>query len=226
MKKKEICILLIDDKPYIHKILNYYLSSEGFKVITAENGMMGIELAREKIPHLIILDVIMPEMDGIETCKQLRKIPELNGTIITFLTASSEDCSEMAGLDSGADNYIIIPIKPKVLISKVKALLRRFKEKETPISVVKLGNLVINREEYIITKGKTNFDLPRKEFELLSLLASRPGQVFQRDEILKKIWGTEVVGGGSIEVLIKKLRDKVGREKIETIKGRGYKIIP
>lgn len=226
MKKKEICILLIDDDPDILEILSYHLSSEGYKVILAENGLRGIELAREKNPNLIILDVMMPEMDGIETCKRMRKIPEVCATIITFLTACSEDFSQMAGYDAGADDYITKPIKPKVLVSKVKALLRRFTEKESDIDVVEVGNLVINREEYIITKDNSRFDLPKKEFELLFLLASRPGEVFKREEILNKIWGTVMAGGGSIEVHIKKLRDKVGKEKIVTVKGLGYKIIP
>ena len=226
MKKKETCILLIDDKPFIHKILKYHLSSEGYKIITAENCSKGIELARERKPQLIILDVMLPATDGVEACKQLRKIPELSNTIITFLSTSIEEFSQIAGLDSGADDYIIKPIKPKILLGKINALLRRFKENESYIGVQKLGDLVINREEYTITRGKTTFDLSRKEFALLSLLASRPGQVLKRKEILDKIWGAEVVGGGSIEVLINKLREKVGKNKIETVIGLGYKIIP
>jgi len=226
MKKKDITILLVDDEPDILEIVGYNLSSEGYTVITAENGVQAVKLAKKKKPHLIILDVMMPEMDGIEACEQIRKIPELGETIITFLTARGEDYSQMAGFDAGADDYITKPIKPKVLVSKVKALLRRFKETESTSNIVKIGNLVINRDEYKIMKDDEELILPRKEFELLSLLASKPGKVFKREEILDKVWGNEVVvGGRTIDVHIRKLREKIGDESFKTVKGVGYKFV-
>ena len=226
MKKKDITILLVDDEPDILEIVGYNLSSEGYTVITAENGVQAVKLAKKKKPHLIILDVMMPEMDGIEACEQIRKIPELGETIITFLTARGEDYSQMAGFDAGADDYITKPIKPKVLVSKVKALLRRFKETESTSNIVKIGNLVINRDEYKILKDDEELILPRKEFELLSLLASKPGKVFKREEILDKVWGNEVVvGGRTIDVHIRKLREKIGDESFKTVKGVGYKFV-
>lgn len=225
MNKKDIKILLVDDEPDILEIVGYNLSNEGYQVITAENGVEAVKKAKKELPHLIILDVMMPEMDGIEACEIIRKNPDLKNTIITFLTARGEDYSQVAGFDAGADDYITKPIKPKVLVSKVKALLRRFKEQEV-IDSVKIGNLVINRDEYkIILKG-TEIILPRKEFELLSLLASKPGKVFKRDEILDKVWGNEVVvGGRTIDVHIRKLREKIGDKSFKTIKGVGYKFV-
>jgi len=226
MKKKDITILLVDDEPDILEIVGYNLSSEGYNVITAENGAQAVKLAKKKKPHLIILDVMMPEMDGIEACEQIRKIPELGETIITFLTARGEDYSQMAGFDAGADDYITKPIKPKVLVSKVKALLRRFKETESTSNIVTIGNLVINRDEYKIMKDDEELILPRKEFELLSLLASKPGKVFKREEILDKVWGNEVVvGGRTIDVHIRKLREKIGDDSFKTVKGVGYKFV-
>lgn len=226
MKKKDIKILLVDDEPDILEIVGYNLTSEGYQVLTAENGADGVKKAKKEKPQLIILDVMMPEMDGIEACEQIRKIPELSDTIITFLTARGEDYSQMAGFDAGADDYITKPIKPKVLVSKVKALLRRLKEDDKVEEILKIGNLIINREEYKITiKGKELL-LPRKEFELLSLLATKPNKVFKREEILDKVWGNEViVGGRTIDVHIRKLREKIGDEKFKTIKGVGYKFV-
>jgi two-component system alkaline phosphatase synthesis response regulator PhoP len=226
MKKKDIKILLVDDEPDILEIVGYNLTAEGYNVITAENGAEAVKKAKKHQPHLIILDVMMPEMDGIEACEQIRAIPELNNTLITFLTARGEDYSQMAGFDAGADDYITKPIKPKVLVSKIKGLLRRFKEEENLESVVKIGNITINREEYkIISKGK-EIILPRKEFELLSLLATKPGKVFKREEILDKVWGNEVVvGGRTIDVHIRKLREKIGDKSFKTVKGVGYKFI-
>jgi len=175
---------------------------------------------------LIILDVMMPEMDGIEACEQIRKIPELEDTIIAFLTARGEDYSQMAGFDAGADDYITKPIKPKVLVSKVKALLRRYRDNDKAASVVKLGDITINREEYKIIQDNDEMALPRKEFELLSLLASKPGKVFKREDILDKVWGNDiVVGGRTIDVHIRKLREKIGDDKIKTVKGVGYKFV-
>ena len=225
MNKKDIKILLVDDEPDILEIVGYNLSNEGYQVMTAENGLEAVKIAKKELPHLIILDVMMPEMDGIEACEIIRKNPDLKDTIITFLTARGEDYSQVAGFDAGADDYITKPIKPKVLVSKVKALLRRFKEQDV-VDSVKIGNLVINRDEYkIILKG-IEIVLPRKEFELLSLLASKPGKVFKRDEILDKVWGNEVVvGGRTIDVHIRKLREKIGDNSFKTIKGVGYKFV-
>ena len=226
MKKHEIRILLVDDEPDILEIVGYNLSSEGYQVSTAENGIQAVKKAKKERPHLIILDVMMPEMDGIEACEHIRKIPELNNTIITFLTARGEDYSQVAGFDAGADDYITKPIKPKVLTSKVKALLRRLKEEESSEAVVKIGNLIINREEYKITNKGKEIILPRKEFELLSLLATKPGKVFKREEILDKVWGNEVVvGGRTIDVHIRKLREKIGDKSFKTVKGVGYKFV-
>lgn len=225
MNKKDIKILLVDDEPDILEIVSYNLSGEGYQVITAENGIEAVKKAKKELPQLVILDVMMPEMDGIEACELIRKDPNLKDVVITFLTARGEDYSQLAGFDAGADDYITKPIKPKVLISKVKALLRRFKEEEVK-DTVKIGNLVINRDEYkIVLKGK-EIILPRKEFELLSLLASKPGKVFKRDEILDKVWGNEVVvGGRTIDVHIRKLREKIGDDYFKTIKGVGYKFV-
>src|SRR5690606_9787993 len=203
MKKNDIKILLVDDEPDILEIVGYNLEAEGYQVSTAENGIEAVKKAKKIQPHLIILDVMMPEMDGIEACEQIRRVPELQDTIITFLTARGEDYSQVAGFDAGADDYITKPIKPKVLVSKVKALLRRLKEENSTTEVLKIGGLVINRDEYkIVLKGE-EIVLPRKEFELLSLLASKPGKVFKREEILDKVWGNEVVvGGRTIDVHI------------------------
>lgn len=226
MKKKDIQILLVDDEPDILEIVGYNLSSEGYQVITADNGAEALKLAKKNKPQLIILDVMMPEMDGIEACEQIRKLPGMEDTIITFLTARGEDYSQMAGFDAGADDYITKPIKPKVLVSKVKALLRRYKEDTASAGIVKIGDITINREEYKIVQEGEEMALPRKEFELLSLLASKPGKVFKREDILDKVWGNDiVVGGRTIDVHIRKLREKIGDEKIKTIKGVGYKFV-
>ncbi|MGJ5642644.1 response regulator transcription factor [Formosa sp. S-31] len=226
MGKKDIKILLVDDEPDILEIVGYNLSAEGYDVITAENGIEAVKKARKEHPQLIILDVMMPEMDGIEACEQIRNIPELKDTIITFLTARGEDYSQVAGFDAGADDYITKPIKPKVLVSKVKALLRRVKEEVSNESVVEIGSLTINRDEYKIILKDEEIVLPRKEFELLSLLASKPGKVFKREEILDKVWGNEVVvGGRTIDVHIRKLREKIGDDCFKTVKGVGYKFV-
>ncbi|MBJ7880096.1 response regulator transcription factor [Gelidibacter salicanalis] len=226
MKKKDIKILLVDDEPDILEIIGYNLSAEGYHVITAENGVQAVKKAKKERPQLIILDVMMPEMDGIEACEQIRKIPELRNTIITFLTARGEDYSQMAGFDVGADDYITKPIKPKVLTSKVKALLRRLKEEEPSEAILTIGGLIINREEYKISNQGQEIILPRKEFELLSLLATKPNKVFKREEILEKVWGNEVVvGGRTIDVHIRKLREKIGDDCFKTVKGVGYKFV-
>ncbi len=225
MKNKDIKILLVDDDADILEIVGFNLEAENYQVFTAKNGKDALTIAKKEIPNLVILDVMMPEMDGIETCENMRKAPVLNNTIITFLTARGEDYSQVAGFDVGADDYITKPIKPKLLVSKVKALLRRVKEGAPAEDVLKIGNIEINREEYKIIKDKVEIILPRKEFELFYLLASKPGKVFKREEILDKVWGNEViVGGRTIDVHIRKLREKIGNDLFKTIKGVGYKI--
>lgn len=227
MKKKDIKILLVDDEQDILEIVGYNLSQEGYQIVIASNGKEAIAKAKKEHPQLIIMDVMMPEMDGMEACENIRKIPELQDTIITFLTARSEDYSQVAGFDAGADDYIAKPIKPKVLVSKVQALLRRLKGVEGVSSTTTLtvGNIEINREEYKIIKEGEEIILPRKEFELFYLLATKPGKVFTREEILDKVWGNEVVvGGRTIDVHIRKLREKIGDSFFKTIKGVGYKI--
>ena len=227
MKKKDIKILLVDDEPDILEIVGYNLSAEGYEVFTAKNGVEGVAKAKKKSPHLIILDVMMPEMDGIEACEIIRNTPGLENTIITFLTARGEDYSQVAGFDAGADDYITKPIKPKVLVSKVKALLRRLKEEEAKTDdITKVGKIVINREEYKIINDGEEIVLPRKEFELLALLTSKPSKVFKREVILDKVWGNEVVvGGRTIDVHIRKLREKIGDDHFKTVKGVGYKFV-
>ncbi len=225
MKKKEIKILLVDDEQDILEIVGYNLRQEGYQIFTAQNGKEAILKAKKELPHLIIMDVMMPEMDGMEACENIRKIPELNNVIITFLTARSEEYSQVAGFEVGADDYITKPIKPKLLVSKVKALLRRLKDDEVKNSeTLNVGGIEINREEYKIIKDEKEIILPRKEFELFYLLASKPGKVFKREEILDKVWGNEVVvGGRTIDVHIRKLREKIGDDFFKTIKGVGYK---
>ena len=224
MKKKDIRILLVDDDADILEIVGYNLSQEGYQISTASNGREAVAKAKKELPQLIIMDVMMPEMDGMEACENIRKIPELQNTIITFLTARSEDYSQVAGFDAGADDYITKPIKPKVLVSKVKALLRRLKETEQNSETLNVGGIEINREEYKIVKDNIEIVLPRKEFELFYLLASKPGKVFKREEILDKVWGNDViVGGRTIDVHIRKLREKIGDDFFKTIKGVGYK---
>jgi len=224
MKKKDIKILLVDDEQDILEIVGYNLSQEGYKIVTASNGREAVSVAKKERPHLIIMDVMMPEMDGMEACENIRKIPELSNIIIAFLTARSEDYSQVAGFDAGADDYIAKPIKPKLLVSKVKALLRRLKDENVPSENLNVGGIEINREEYKIVMEEREIVLPRKEFELFYLLASKPGKVFKREEILDKVWGNEViVGGRTIDVHIRKLREKIGEELFKTIKGVGYK---
>ena len=226
MSNSNVKILLVDDEPDILEIISYNLSAQGYNVSTANNGLQAIKKARKEQPHLIILDVMMPEMDGIEACEQIRKIPELQHTLITFLTARGEDYSQVAGFEAGADDYITKPIKPKVLVSKIKSLLRRLNTApESPSKdLIELENLIIDREAYKIVFEGADIILPRKEFELLYLLASKPGKVFKREDILDKIWGNEVVvGGRTIDVHIRKLREKLGDKRFKTIKGVGYK---
>ncbi|WP_396174812.1 response regulator transcription factor [Flavobacterium sp.] len=224
MKKKDIKILLVDDEQDILEIIGYNLAQEGYQIVTATNGKEAIQVAKKELPQLIIMDVMMPEMDGMEACENIRRLPELSNVIIAFLTARNEDYSQVAGFEAGADDYIAKPIKPKVLVSKVKALLRRMKEDEAKGDILNVGGIEVNREEYKIVQDGREIVLPRKEFELFYLLASKPGKVFKREEILDKVWGNEVVvGGRTIDVHIRKLREKIGDELFKTIKGVGYK---
>ena len=226
MKKNDIKILLVDDEPDILEIVRYNLKNEGYQVFTASNGDEGLKAAKKVIPHLILLDIMMPKMDGIEACEKIRKVTELEHVIISFLTARGEDYSQVAGFDAGADEYITKPIKPKVLLSKIKSLLRRLKNKEEQDTSTRIGNIVINREEYVVFKGEEKIVLPKKEFELFSLLTSKPGKVFKRETILDSVWGNEVVvGGRTIDVHIRKLREKIGDDFFKTIKGVGYKFV-
>ena len=226
MKKGDITILLVDDEPDILEIVRYNLVSEGYKVELAENGLEAISKAKELKPHLIIMDVMMPKMDGLEACSKIREIPELAETLIAFLTARGEDFSQMAGFEAGADDYITKPIRPKVLVSKVKSLLRRYRNDLQEESLV-FGNLVINPEEYNVILNEIEIPMPRKEFELLSLLASRPSKVFKREDIMDSIWGTQViVGDRTIDVHIRKLREKLGDDRFRTVKGVGYIFVP
>ncbi len=224
-------ILLVDDEPDIIEFVGYNLKKEGFQVLTSSNGIEAIAIAKKELPHLIVLDVMMPEMDGIETCEEIKRIPELKNTIIAFLTARGEDYSQIAGFDAGADDYISKPIKPKVLISRVKALLKRYKSdngssSEKKSSILNIGDLTIDRERYIIIVKGSELVLPKKEFELLMLLASKPDKVFTRDEIYNAVWGDSIiVGDRTIDVHIRKVREKIGSNHIKTIKGVGYKFV-
>ena len=227
MKNRDIKILLVDDEPDILEIVEYNLKNQGYQVYTASNGVEALKTAKKIIPNLILLDIMMPEMDGIETCEKIRTLKSLENTLIAFLTARNEDYSHVAGFDAGADDYITKPIKPKVLISKIKSLLRRLKtETQTDEISINIGNITINRDEYLVLKGEEKIFLPRKEFELLSLFTSKPGKVFKRDAILDSVWGNEVVvGGRTIDVHIRKLREKIGETHFKTVKGVGYKFV-
>ncbi len=233
MTEEKLKILLVDDEYDILEFISYNLEKEGYEVYTARNGLEGIKQAEKHQPHLILLDVMMPEMDGIAACEELRKIPSLSNTLIAFLTARGEDYSQIAGFDAGADDYIAKPIRPKVLISRVKALLKRSGEPalqsgtyNEDSSKVLIGDLVIDKERYLIKMGGKEMVLPRKEFELLSLLVSKPGKVFTREEIYSTVWGENVVvGDRTIDVHIRKLREKIGSEHIKTLKGVGYKFV-
>jgi Response regulators consisting of a CheY-like receiver domain and a winged-helix DNA-binding domain len=225
MEPKPYRILLVDDEPDVIEFLSYNLKKEGYIIYSAGNGKEAIEIARLHLPHLIILDVMMPEMDGIEACREIRQIPGLSESIIVFLTARGEDYSQIAGFDAGADDYITKPVKPRILTSRVKALLRRYRpggaiaEPDAP-----LPDLYIDRERYLVIKSGQEIFLPRKEFELLVLLTSKPNKVFTREEIFSKVWGDNVfVGDRTIDVHVRKIREKIGIENIRTVKGVGYK---
>jgi two-component system alkaline phosphatase synthesis response regulator PhoP len=220
-------ILLVDDENDILEFVSYNLKKEGYEVHTATNGRDAISVAMDVRPQLIILDVMMPEMDGIETCEEMRKIPELSTAIIAFLTARGEDYSQIAGFEAGADDYIAKPIKPKVLVSRVKALLRRAEHTGANTTVVSDdAAIIIDKNRYVVIKEGQEMELPKKEFELLALLYSKPKKVFTREEIFNAIWGDNViVGDRTIDVHIRKLREKIGDDFIKTIKGVGYKFV-
>ena len=222
-------ILIVDDEPDILEFINYNLTREGFNVYQASSGKEAIETAKQQIPDLILLDIMLPEMDGIETCEEIRKIPALYHTTIAFLTARGEDYSQIAGFEAGGDDYITKPIKPKVLISRIKALLKRShapaleaQEKTGSIS----DDIYMDRERFLVMKQGKELELPKKEFELLNLLISKPGKEFTREEIFHTVWGDKIiVGDRTIDVHIRKLREKIGDEFIQTVKGVGYKFI-
>lgn len=225
MQVDSIKILLVDDEPDILEFMEYNLKKEGFEVLLARNGKEALEIAKKERPVLIILDIMMPVMDGIEACRQIREIPELKHTMVTFLTARNEEYSQIAGFDVGADDYISKPIKPRILISRIKALLRRVNGSHSvQAPAIQIGDLRIDREQYMVYKNNVPIAFPRKEFELLALLTSKPGKVFTREDILARVWGSEiVVGDRTIDVHIRKIREKLGDDSIKTIKGIGYK---
>ncbi|HAQ20600.1 MAG TPA: DNA-binding response regulator [Prolixibacteraceae bacterium] len=233
MSESQSKILLVDDEVDILEFISYNLEKEGYKVYTAQNGSEAIRVAEKTLPDLIILDVMMPEMDGIAACEEIRRIPALQHTMIAFLTARGEDYSQIAGFEAGADDYITKPIRPKVLVSRVKALLKRTSVPGIPALVlvenphtITVGSLVIDKERYLIVQDGKEMILPRKEFELLSLLVSKPGKVFTREEIYYSVWGDNVVvGDRTIDVHIRKLREKIGNDRIKTLKGIGYKFV-
>ena len=224
-------ILLVDDEPDILEFLAYNLKKEGFQVQTAQNGREALKVAQEQLPHLIVLDVMMPGMDGIETCEEIKKQPQLQDSLVAFLTARGEDYSQIAGFEAGADDYIAKPIKPKVLVSRVRALLKRFRpasegEADGGKGLIVIGELTIDRERYVVQLRDQELNLPKKEFELLLLLASKPDKVFTRDEIYNAVWGDNIILGDlTIDVHIRKLREKIGQDHIRTIKGVGYKFL-
>lgn len=225
MENLNVKVLIVDDEPDILEFMEYNLKKEGYQVLQAKNGKEAVEIAKKEFPHLVILDIMMPVMDGIEACRVMREIPELQNTLITFLTARNEEYSQLAGFDVGADDYITKPIKPRIMLSRVKALLRRLNGSTgSPTPVVQIGNLKIDRESYLVFKDDESIVLPRKEFELLALLTSKPGKVFTREDILSRVWGSDiVVGDRTIDVHIRKIREKLGDDSIKTIKGIGYK---
>ncbi len=219
-------ILIVDDEPDILEFLRYNLAKEGFEVFLASDGEEGLKLAEKEKPNLIILDIMMPKMDGVEVCRQLRSKTEFDKSTIAFLTARDEDYSQIAALDVGGDDYITKPIRPRVFISRIKALLRRSDRIDTldDTEIVTIGDLAIDKERVSVQKGEKVIELAKKEFELLNLLVSKPGKVFSREEIFNKVWGTDViVGNRTIDVHIRKLREKIGEKYIKTIKGIGYK---
>ena len=224
MQNNKIKILIVDDEPDIIEILKFNLENEGYKVFSAANGKEALKLADQHLPNLIILDLMMPIMDGIEACERLRMDKKFNNTLIMFLSARGEDYSQVAAFESGADDYVTKPIKPRILNSKVKALLRRFTNDFSQI--LSYQNIVIDSEKYTVEVDGKTINLPRKEFELLFLLASKPGKVFKREKIMEFVWGSDViVGDRTIDVHVRKLREKIGENLLKTIKGVGYQFI-
>ncbi|TXI80511.1 MAG: response regulator transcription factor [Flavobacteriales bacterium] len=217
-------VLLVDDEPDILELLRYNLEREGYAVHTALNGKEALKLAKSIRPNLIVLDIMMPGMDGVEVCMQLRQLPEFKHTVIAFLTARGEDYSQIAGFEAGADDYITKPVRPKVFVSKVKALLKRSGGERTEDRLLEANGVSVDLEKVLVTVDGRELQLPKKEFELLSLLIGKPGKVFKRDEIYGQVWGNDLfVGDRTIDVHIRKLREKIGDERIKTIKGIGYK---
>ena len=217
-------ILVVDDDPDIVEILRYNLSLAGYEVKSAVNGKEAIKKAKLFIPQIILLDIMMPEMNGIDACSQIKKISSLSNTIVIFLSARNEDFTQIAAFDAGGDDYISKPVKPKILLKKINSILKRMSSNKIENHVIDLGEIIINRNTYSVTKDKKNLRLPKKEFELFYLLASKPGNVFTRDEIMGKVWGPQVnVGDRTIDVHIRKLREKIGDSYFKTIKGVGYK---
>lgn len=224
MENEHYRILLVDDEPDVLEFIGYNLKKEGFQIATASNGKDGIKKAQKFNPHLIILDVMMPKMDGIETCTEIKQMPELANVLILFLTARGEDYSQIAGFDAGADDYVTKPVKPKVLVSRIKALLRRYSEEIEAEQKLDFKDFTIDKERYLVVKGDQEIILPKKEFQLLLLLTSRPDKVFSRDEIFAQVWGNNViVGDRTIDVHIRKIREKLEADAIKTVKGVGYK---
>ena len=224
--KESLKILVVDDDLDIIEILKYNLNNSGYFVKSANNGIKAIKKAKKFLPDIILMDVMMPEMTGIEACSEIRKIDQLRNTIIIFLSARSEDYTQISAYDAGADDYISKPVKPKILLKKISNIAKKIKLEKTPSKILDLGSLKINREEYLVLKNKNEILLPRKEFELLFLLASKPEKVFTRDEIMNKVWGTQVVvGDRTIDVHIRKLREKIGDLRFKTVKGVGYKFV-
>jgi len=222
--KESLKILIVDDDLDIIEILKYNLNNSGYFVKSANNGIKAIKKAKKFLPDIILMDVMMPEMTGIEACSEIRKIDQLRDTIIIFLSARSEDYTQISAYDAGADDYISKPVKPKILLKKISNIAKKIKLENTHSKILDLGSLKINREEYLVVKNKNKILLPRKEFELLFLLGSKPEKVFTREEIMNKVWGTQVVvGDRTIDVHIRKLREKIGEKYIKTIKGVGYK---
>ncbi len=227
MENNSFTVLLVDDEADILDFVGYNLRKEGYNVLTSDNGRDAIVKAKESMPHLILLDVMMPEMDGIETCREIKRMPGLENALVVFFTARSEDFTQILSLDAGGDDYITKPIKPAVLISKVNSLLRRHKSVKESSNIYEAGDLKINKENYMVYREKEEIQLARKEFELLNLLASRPHKVFTRDEIMSQVWDDDViVGERTIDVHIRKIREKTGIDHIKTIKGVGYKFDP
>jgi two-component system, OmpR family, alkaline phosphatase synthesis response regulator PhoP len=222
--KTKIKVLVVDDEPDIVDLLTYNLKKEGYEVDSAEDGIKAVKIASKFIPDVVLLDIMMPNQDGVETCRQMREIPELKNTFIIFLTARSEEYSEVAAFDVGADDYITKPIKPRALMSRIAALFRRESKKEQEYSQIKIKDLIIDRSSYTIDKSGKTINLPKKEFELLYFLAKNPNMVFSRDDLLQNIWGADVfVLARTVDVHIRKVREKIGEDYITTVKGVGYK---